>query len=221
MEPHFSEDDDVERVKRWWREYGRAIVIGVVIGLLVMAGTRYWMDYQQGRAQHAALAYEQVMAALEAGDYAKVVERGQGLREHYEGTPYADLAALAIARAQVANGHPDAAVAPLKAVAEGGAMAALKEVAQLRLARVLLASGKPQEALDRVKSVQAGAFRAQFEALAGDAHRALNQPKQAREAYERALAAMAPDDALRQAVQIKRNELLAPAAAGDKEGTSS
>lgn len=221
MEPRFSEEDDVEKVKRWWRDYGRAIVVGVIIGLLVMAGWRYWGDYQQRHAQQAALAYEQVLSALQAGKPDHVVELARELREQYGSTPYADLAALAMARAEVQSGHPDKAVEPLRAVAEGGAMGALKEVAQLRLARVLLATGKPQEALDVVKGVEAGAFRAQFETVAGDAHAALGQAQAAREAYERALAAMAPNDSLRGTVEMKRNELLAPSAADGQAEASS
>lgn len=207
MEPHFTENEDVEKVKRWWREYGRSIVIGVVVGLLIMAGVRAWMAHQEETAQTASALYAQLTQAVSAENDEAALDIAQRLEGEYGSTPYADLAAFVSAQLKVDAGTPAEAIEPLQGVVEGGATEELRQIARLRLARVLLAVEQPDEALEVLAGTEPGAFSAHYDLVRGDIHTAQNRPRDAREAYDRALSALPEDDPTRRAVQMKRDDL--------------
>lgn len=207
MEPHFTENEDVEKVKRWWREYGRSIVIGVVVGLLVMAGVRAWMEYQKETAQAASALYAELNQAAESGEEQTVLELAARLQDEYGGTPYADLAAFAQAQIKVEAGAPADAVEPLERVARNGATQELRQIGRLRLARALLAADRPDAALSTLAESEPGSFAPHYDAVRGDIYAAQERPQDAREAYERALSALPADDPMRRLLQMKRNDM--------------
>lgn len=207
MEPHFTEHEDVEKVKRWWREYGRSIVVGVVIGLLIMAGVRAWMAHKEESAQVASALYGQLSQAAASEDEDAVQELAARLQDEYGGTPYADLAAFVQARLKVEAGAPAEAVEPLERVARQGATEELRQVARLRLARAQLAADRPDAALSTLAEGEPGSFASHYEAVRGDIYAAQERQQEARAAYERALAGMPSDDPMRQLLQMKRDDL--------------
>ena len=42
MDHYVSESEQVEQIKRWWKDNGRALVFGLVVGLGGLAAYRYW-----------------------------------------------------------------------------------------------------------------------------------------------------------------------------------
>jgi len=36
-----TEDEQVEAIKKWWKENGTSLIVGVVLGLSVLFGWRY------------------------------------------------------------------------------------------------------------------------------------------------------------------------------------
>ena len=44
MELYDSEEQQVEAIKDWWKENGKAVVLGVVVGLGGLFGWRYYQD---------------------------------------------------------------------------------------------------------------------------------------------------------------------------------
>ncbi|MDD9855722.1 MAG: tetratricopeptide repeat protein, partial [Gammaproteobacteria bacterium] len=48
----------MERAREWWRDYGRAIVAGAVIGLSAVVGFNYWQHREQTRAESASDLFE-------------------------------------------------------------------------------------------------------------------------------------------------------------------
>ncbi len=49
MEIYNSEEQQVEAIKRFWKENGTAIIAGVVLGLGGLYGWRYFQDQQLGK----------------------------------------------------------------------------------------------------------------------------------------------------------------------------
>lgn len=207
MEPRFSDDDEVETVKRWWREYGRSIVVGVTLGLLAMAGFRAWLGYQEERSQSASLAYTRVLEALNADDRAQVLEHGRVVVDEYSGTPYADLARFAMARVRVEEGGAAEAAELLRSVVANGATEALRQLARLRLAQALLAAGQAEQALSVLAEGEPGSFAARYAAVRGDIHAAQGRTAEAHEEYGQAIAQLPADEPLRMLLELKRNDL--------------
>ena len=54
MVDYKTEEEQIEAVKRWWNENGRAVVFAVVIGVSGSFGWQFWQDSkQEGREQAA------------------------------------------------------------------------------------------------------------------------------------------------------------------------
>lgn len=53
MEIYSSEEQQVEAIKRFWQDYGKAIVGGVVLGLAALYGFRFYQADQREAAEAA------------------------------------------------------------------------------------------------------------------------------------------------------------------------
>ncbi|MDX1697340.1 MAG: tetratricopeptide repeat protein, partial [Thiohalobacterales bacterium] len=113
-----TEEQQVEELKKWWKENGSAIVTGVVLGLAILFGTRAWFSWQEGKAQQASVVYNLMMQMAEQGDSKTATDNADRLIADYSGTPYASLASLLLARFRTEEGNLDAARAQLQWVVD-------------------------------------------------------------------------------------------------------
>lgn len=190
MSTYETDEERVEAIKKWWKENGISVITGVVIGLGAIFGWRAWTGYQDGVAQQASAAYEQLLASAGSGAREDALKQSAFLAEEYGSTAYADFAALVRARVELAAGNRDAARAALEQAIEGAPDPALARLAALRLARVLIDQDELDEAV-RVLDRQGdgGAFAGEMAALRGDIAVAQGRFEDARSAYEEALEA--------------------------------
>lgn len=207
MEGYVSEQEQVEALKKWWKENGKAVLAGVVLGLGILFGGRAWIDYRHTQAEKASGQYAELMAAKERGDNAVAVQKGEEILKDYSSTPYATLAALALAEVKLAQGDTAAARTQLQWVADNAKQAGIKHVAQLRLGRVLISEGNPDAALALVPMGDTEGFAAAYEELKGDAYVVKGDIAQARAAYQKALDALEPTAPNRALLQMKLDDL--------------
>lgn len=185
-----TEEQQLERLRNWWNENWIPLVGGVVIGLGAILGWQRWGAYQADQAQAASAQYNDLVAAVDAGE----VQTAAGIREtliaDYKSTPYAALGSLMLATAQFEADALDAAADSLVWVVNYADSDAMRAVAGLRLARVHWTAGNPDQALDVLASTSPpDAFIAAYRELEGDIHLAGDDREAARTAYEAALAA--------------------------------
>lgn len=211
MDDFLTERDQWDALKTWLKQNGAWIVAGVLIGVLVLYGWRWWQERVTTRAQAAATRYSDVLDALARNDRARADQLVAALGKDYRETPYVDQAELLLARADVESGSLDAAVKRFQAVAENSDDRELRSVARLRLARVQLMQKKPDEALATLTQGEAGAFEAAVEEVKGDALLAKGDKAGALAAYRRAAEATEPELVDQGLLQLKINDL-APAA---------
>ena len=50
-----TEEEQVEQLKKWWKENGLSIVGGVVVGLALVFGWRSWQHHQLERSAHSTI----------------------------------------------------------------------------------------------------------------------------------------------------------------------
>jgi predicted negative regulator of RcsB-dependent stress response len=186
-----DEHEQGERVRDWLRRNGAGIVGGIVLGLALVGGWKWWQAQQLSQRMQAGENYQSMLARIEAGDLAQAqaVDPGQGA--------YATLAALSLAKAQVEAGDRDAAIATLRGVDDVDPV--LAHVVGQRLARLLTDAGQHQEALQLV----AGADDAASLEIRGDAQVALGKPEEARKAYADALTRLDVAAPQRRLIEIK------------------
>lgn len=207
MDDYLDDHDQAEALKRWWQKYGKAIITGIVLGLVALFGTRSWYEHRAAQEQAASLIYAQFSQALSADENKRALRSGQELIEQYDNTVYAMLAGFGLARIQVDAGDLKGAEARLRWVLDHADQPGLVHIARLRLARVLLADKQPDAALAVINKGKAGAFGAAYQDVSGDIYQAKGMSLQAREAYRQALAMMAPDAPTRRLVQVKLDNL--------------
>ncbi len=207
MEVYDSEREQIEAIKKWWKENGKAVVTGLVLGLVALVGWQQWSAYTTSARETASIEYNLMMQALEQGDSEGARQRGLRILGEYGSTPYATLAALGLARLAVESDDLAAARAHLQLVIDTAAQEEIGHVARVRLARLMIAEQQPGQALKLLEAAEAGGFAALYDEIKGDAHAAMGNAAKARAAYERAISAYEEEGADTSFVKIKLDEL--------------
>lgn len=189
MATYATEEEQVEAIKKWWKENGTAVVVGLIIGFGILFGGQQWMQYSTQQRQTASLEYAQLQQDLQQKQNDAVVTRGEHLINNFSDTPYAVLSAFAIARIKAEAGDMLAARVRLQWVLDNSKQQEFLHMARIRLATVMLAEGNGDDALALLNAVDAGEYLPLYEELKGDIYVSLSQISQARSAYERALRA--------------------------------
>jgi predicted negative regulator of RcsB-dependent stress response len=204
LDVYESEKDQVEALRKWWQENGKALIFGVVLGLGGLFGYRGWQEHVTTKAMEAADLHAAVLVALEQAQHASVIAESARLRGEYADTPYAALATLAEAAVLVRDGDSAGARTALQWVIDQAGQPEVAAVARLRLARLLHDQGQGDAARAMLDALPDGLFTAQAAELRGDLLRDAGQVEAARTAYREALDA---DSENRAIVQMKLDDL--------------
>ena len=89
-----ADQDQIESLKRWWKANGRSLIVGVVLGLVIVTGSKMWFSYAQSKAERASISYDQLLTDLTANQIDAVLDRGKHLSDEFGDTPYGPLAGL-------------------------------------------------------------------------------------------------------------------------------
>ncbi len=210
MAAHLTEEEQIEAVKRWWKENGKMTVAVILAAIIGWFGWNSWQDRQQELAEQASSQYAELVAVATSAPGASLTDEQQAtakllaeeIIEKQSGSLYANFAALLLGKLAMEDGNLDEAEAHLRQVVGEAANPSMAKLANLRLARVLSAAGDHNAALALLADREDG-FRAAYAEARGDIHVAQNQLDLARTAYEQALASLAPQDGRSGLVQLK------------------
>ena len=206
-----------EVVKKWLRENGSAIVMGLVIAFGGLFGFKQWQSWQESNRQSAAAEFEVMVQLLGQRQLDAAMANYQTLREEYGDSPYASMAALQMARARIEVNQADLAIGLYEYVVESGYPRALAVVARERLARVLLDQGRPADALALLDAAgEISGFEARYAEVRGDILFAQGQNEAAAAAYREALDKLESGVGDRAKLEMKLQSL----AAGSPESGS-
>jgi predicted negative regulator of RcsB-dependent stress response len=208
-----DEHEQSELVRNWLRDNLGSIVVGVLVGIGLLVGWQQWKRWEVTQAQRAQMDYHALVEAADKGDADAATRLGEKLRREHDGTSYAALGALRDAADAVKRGDNDAAATALERARAGAKLPALKDLVTIRLARLRLGAGKADDALKLVGEVGRGGYDAMAAELRGDALVTLGRVDEARTAYDDALARIDAGSPQRQFVEMKRDDIAAPATA--------
>jgi predicted negative regulator of RcsB-dependent stress response len=211
VEGYVTEEAQVEALKKWWRENGKSVIAGLIIGGSAVAGWRGWVSYVDSRAERASASYEQFVSALASVPPEVAYRQGKRVIVNYDATPYAELARLALAKLDVQRGELEAAKGNLRWVMDKAKQPGLRDIARLRLARLYLSGDDPGAAEKLVNQAEVGAFGPLYDELRGDILVTKGQQEEARSAYQKALLEGAPNPVI---LQMKLDDL----GTADREG---
>lgn len=186
----YDDEEQLETIRRWWRDNGRFVLIAVGSALVLLIGWQQWNSWQARQAASASAEYAAVLSALDAGDYEGADNRLQGLRDARSGSPHAALASFALAASEMARGEPQAAAETLDWVVSAQAQSPMADIARLRQAEALAAAGDIEASLQRLQPLAEGALAPRYLELQGDLELALGNREAAIAAYQKALEGM-------------------------------
>ncbi|HCE3194102.1 TPA: YfgM family protein [Vibrio parahaemolyticus] len=167
MELYDTEEQQVEAIKDWWKENGKAVIIGAVVGLGGLFGWRYYQDTVIQASETASQSYTTAMNTLQ--------EKGvdaqsdvQAFIESNEVKEYSVLAALQLAKAQVEAKDFAAALEQLKWAQSNTKEAALSPLISYRIARIETEMGNFDAANTELGKVTDTAWAGRIAELRGD-----------------------------------------------------
>ncbi|AIA75034.1 hypothetical protein FF32_09305 [Halomonas campaniensis] len=207
-----SEEEQLEVIKRWWKENGTSLIAGAVLAAAGVFGWNAWQNYQEGQAEAASVRYQQLVNmtagnTLADDQLANARELIDEITSDHGKTLYAELAQLLEARLAVQQGDLDAAKSALENVASNSSRRYVQSLAWLRLARIEIANNNPQAALSLLDESITDALAAQQANVRGDAYAALDQTEQARDAWQTALELAQTQNQPLYGVQFKLDDL--------------
>jgi len=135
-----SEEEQVDKIKKWWNSNGKQIIAGAAIGLAGVFGWNYYNDYQDNQALNARTLYlNYAEDSNNVGAYNKLI------KEHSSST-YTDQATLLMAKYLFDAGNYSLALDAIKPLISNQSII-ISSTAVLRAASIYLQLGQHDEAL--------------------------------------------------------------------------
>ncbi len=209
-------EQELEALKSWWKENGRALVVGVSIGLAGVFGWTWWQGHMRTQAEEASIIYQGLVEDAAADRHETVRAQAAEIVQNYPKTGYAPLASLLAAKSAFAENDFDDAKRQLQWVIDNSDNASFRDLARLRLARILMGEDKFDEAMSVADSVEQAAFSAGANEIRGDIEIARGNDEGARAAYLQALTSGGISGSTRSRVQMKLDDL----GSGDADSVS-
>lgn len=183
----YTEQEELDKLKAWWKNYGNSLIFGVLLGVIVLFGFRYWSHQKEQSLVDASALYDQMVQSLRTSNRDEAMKTGDTLIKEYASTPYAAMAALLHARVDHEAGDTVSARKNLQWVIDNARDSGAIHAARLRLARLLVNSGEMDAALALANVKDQAGFEAEYLELKGDVLSAQGHRDEARTAYREAL----------------------------------
>ncbi|QLM07273.1 YfgM family protein [Escherichia fergusonii] len=204
MEIYENENDQVDAVKRFFAENGKALAVGVILGVGALIGWRYWNSHQVETARSASLAYQNAVTEASAGKPEGIVVAEKFVTENKN--TYGALASLELAQQFVDKNELQKAEAQLQQGLTATSDENLKAVINLRLARVQVQLKQADAALKILDTIKGEGWAAIVADLRGEALLSKGDKQGARSAWEAGVKSDA-SPALSEMMRMKINNL--------------
>ena len=204
VDVNLSEEEQVEALKKWWKENGRSVIAGLVLGLGGVFGWKAWTQHQQEMVDQVSVRFEQLNQSVTVGATESAVKQAELLINDFGDSPYAVFASLDLAKIRLDQADAKGVQPRLRWAMEHSKDPSFRQIARLRLARMMVSDGDLEGAAGILAAADDDSFRGEFAKLRGDLALAKGDRAAAREAYLEALDNGASNIAL---VQMKLDDL--------------
>ena len=190
MSEYLSDAEEKEKIHEWWKENGRFILAGVVLGLVGIFGWRYWIGFQDSQASKASVLYEEMLSAVNEDELDMAKQKLDVISSDFKSTVYLSQAHLLMAKTAVLSDDLNSAVDHLETALAASKDRELAELIRFRLAKVRVELKEFDVALGLLNSVKSDSYTPLVEEMRGDIYRAQGDVNKARSAYLAAQTAM-------------------------------
>ncbi|MFW0054064.1 MAG: YfgM family protein, partial [Arsenophonus endosymbiont of Dermacentor nuttalli] len=140
MEVYTTENEQIDAIKRFFVNNGKALVIGLVVGVGAIIGWNYWQSHQANRLQESAQAFEQITSQLQTGSKQALLA-GERFANETKNI-YGILTNIKLAKIAVEKNDITGAEKALLNALATAQLDDLKDLINVRLARVQLVFNK-------------------------------------------------------------------------------
>ncbi|WP_372762429.1 YfgM family protein [Pseudoalteromonas sp.] len=183
MDIYSTEEQQAEAIKRFFRENGLSLALGVIVGLGGLYGWKAYNQHQITTAEQTSDAY----TTLVSSD--NVLASADSFLSEHKDSNYATLAAFVAAKDAVEENKLDVASEKLSWIVANNDNTELTAIAITRLARIQIAQQQFDDALTTLEATLPEAFAANVAELKGDIYTQQGNKQQARVAYQAAVDA--------------------------------
>jgi len=195
-----TEEEQVEKIKKWWNNNGKQIIAGAVIGLAGIWGWNTYSDYQDKQSLNARGLYLSYASdSNNLGAYDK-------LTTDFSSSTYSDQAILLMAKYLFDAGSYAQALGVIKPLINNPS-SVIANTATLRVASIYLQQGQHDQALSILEGQSEDGFSGLVFSLMGDIYLDLGNHLEAQKYYSLAIDNVAENSNLSQLIQIKLDDL--------------
>ena len=195
-----SEEEQVDKIKKWWNSNGKQIIAGAAIGLAGVFGWNYYNDYQDNQALNARTLY------LNYAEDSNNVDAYNKLIKEHPSSSYTDQATLLMAKYLFDAGSYSLALDAIKPLISNQS-SIISFTAVLRTASIYLQLGQHDEALSTLNIESGEGFSGLIYNLTGDVYLDLGNSDEAKKYYLLAIENITENSNLTQLIQIKLDDL--------------
>lgn len=204
-----NEQEQIDAIKNWWKNYGKISLLVFLIGISASYGWRMWQRSQSAFNEQASLIYDQMLSSFNQHNQDALIAQANSLATDYKKTPYASMADFMLAHLAVEKGDLDKAYKELKVIMDNSKDSKIRQIARVRAARILLAKHELKEALALLDKVDDSIFLPQINEVKGDIFVAMGDTTKARDSYKAALNATEKGEFNRSLLEMKFEQLSA------------
>ena len=184
MSDYLTDEEQVDRLKKLWKDYGITVVVALVIGIGGTVAWDYFKAYQSDKAQSASNLYTSYLEASGLGEpTSSFVEE---LESNYGNSAYFAFTLLRQAKGELDSANFEAAHESLSRAFEVAKGSPIGDLVALRKAKVEFELGDYESVLVTLQEVETAGYRWQALMLKGDVHFQNDELDDAREAYQSA-----------------------------------
>jgi predicted negative regulator of RcsB-dependent stress response len=202
-----EEQEQLEELKHFWKQYGNPITWVLILVLLSFAGWNGYQQWQRSQISQAAGMFDEVERVVTTGDVALSERAFADMKDRFANTAYAQQAGLMLAKLAVEKEKLEVAKSVLAWVGEKSVDDGFSAVARLRLAGLLINEKSFDAASKLLDVVPPTEFAALFADRKGDIFVIQNKPIEAKTQYQKAYAAFDENSEYRRLVEIKLNAI--------------
>jgi predicted negative regulator of RcsB-dependent stress response len=180
---YLTDQEQIDMIKQWWRDYGKFLLLAVIIGLFLGFIWRSWHAHVVKTTLQASKVYQQMLIADARMDKKSSTAYANQLIHTYEKTPYALMANFLLAKNAVQDNELGQAIANLQWVIQHARNASFRQMARIRMARILLAQQKTSLALQSLQTIDDTSFIPEINAVKGDIYMSMHDTAKAKNAY--------------------------------------
>jgi len=182
---YLTEEEQVQQLKSWLKTYGPTVIISIFLAFSLSYAWDYWKEHKIKVATNASEVYDQMLAMRTQNNIRDTEAEAKTLISKFPKTPYANMAALMLARDAAIEKNYEEAKKQLNWVLANSSTVAIQDIAATRIARILIQEKKPEEAIAILDRVKDPSFKALANETKGDAYLMLKDKTKALESYRK------------------------------------